>query len=166
MSKNDCSTQIKMLNDALDKMDKGSPYHTMWVRLVSYLSSQCSDMEEMKEALRGDGNGNTGLLQRMTTLESYVKVIRSDTRHMLNALRTLWNIDIPDDENDLAGYRVRKYSKEKNPGRREEDTTSVSDKILKYFLDKVIPAVITWIVLGWLAFQVAINNHLVIQVPK
>lgn len=58
----------------------------------------------------------------------------------------------------------KEYTAQEHPGRRVEDSASISDKVLKYLLDKVVPAIITWTILGWLAFQVAVNNHLVIQV--
>lgn len=156
-----CAAQVQFIHDALQSVDKDAPTYPLWVGLVQFLSSQCEDTQELKIAVRGDGNGNQGVLQRLTAVEGSTKVIQSDVRHVLNAMRYQFeNVDIEMDDETGEVKRIQKRKRE------DKQELSTSDRLLKYIVERIVPPVIVWLILGGLALAVAINEHLILAVPK
>ena len=145
--------QVEALNESLKALDNSFPAFPLWTRLVAFLSTLCELVNDLQLAVNGTGNGSRGLLERTVVIEGAVKVMQSDIREMLNTLREVYGID----RDGIA----KEFDAKNNPGRRSSDEKSWSDKILEYVLENVLPQVIVWIVLGWLAMQIAIHNNLV-----
>lgn len=105
------------------------------------------------------------ILQHLVEVEGYTKVVRSDVRHILSALRYQFdNVDIVIDEEtgEVEKIEQKQYDRRHHPARREEDKTGTFDRMLKYFVDRVLPQLITWAFIGWITYQFAINNRLIV----
>lgn len=142
------------MNSDLKGLDPAAPNYPLWVRMTAFLSTLCETMTELQVIVRGDGNGEKGLLQRMIVIEGAVQVSQSDIKEVLTTMRHVYGMD-----SDEMGNR---FSKDNHPERRVTDEQSTFDKVLKYVVDKILPPVIVWVLLGWLAFTLAVNQHIIL----
>lgn len=145
--------QVRMLDDAL-KTIKEEPTFSVWSRLVQLLSALCSTVDGLVVAVRGDGNGSGGLNNRMAKVESTVRSIDENVRDLHEMLEVALGIRDSD--------KYEKPTQEKHPSRRAEDQQSLSDRALKYFVDRVLPSLITWAIIAYIGFQIALNNKLIV----
>ena len=145
--------QVKMLNDSLTQITD-HPTYPVWARLIQLMSSLCSIVDEIIIAIRGDGNGSYGLLDRTTKVESTVESIANDMSEVKSMLMVVLGVN--------EKGEVSKPNHGDHPNRRAEDQLTMSDKITKYIIDRILPQLIVWVIVGFLAFQIALNNRLIV----
>ena len=152
--KTNCETQVDRLNEDLKTFNTALPTYPLWMRLTTFLGSICEMLNDLQIAVRGDGNGTHGLLDRMTAMEGMVKVTQSDIREVLNTMRQVWGIEADDIK--------KRFDEQNHPNRRASDQADMANKILAYIVNRILPQIIVWAILGWFAFQIALNQHLII----
>jgi len=146
---------VDLLNVHLKECDKQLPTYPLWLRLTSFLGTLCETLTDLQLAVRGDGNGTRGLLERMTVLEGAVQVSKSDIREILNTMRQVYGTDRDDMQ--------KRFDENNHPNRRGSDRDDMANKVLRYFVNRVFPQIIVWAILGSLAFMIAVNQHIIIQ---
>jgi len=152
-----CEKQVERMSEDLQKLDPNQPNYTLWMRLTTFLGSLCEALSDLQVAVRGDGNGTRGLLDRMTTIEGDMKSTKSDVREVLNTMRSVYGMD----KDEISS----RFDEKNHPNRRASDQTEddLANKVLIYFVNRILPQIIVWLVLGWAAFQIAVNQHLIMQ---
>ena len=150
-----CDAQVIMLNESLKTVDPSMPTYPLWTRLTAFLGSVCETLNDLQVAVRGDGNGTRGLLERMTVIEGSVKVTQSDIREMLNTMRQVYGHERDEME--------KVFDESNHPKRRATDKEDMANKVLMYFINRILPQIIVWAIMGWLAFMIAVNQHLIVQ---
>jgi len=142
------------MSEDLQKVDASLPTYPLWMRLTTFLGSLCESLSDLQLAVRGDGNGSRGLLERMAVIEGAVKTTQSDVKDVLNTMRKVYGVD--SDE-------FQQFDHGNHPKRRAGDLgNDMANKILRYFVNRVLPQIIVWAVLGYAAFQIALNQHVIL----
>jgi len=85
------TSPLDLFRMELAKLPKNVPTRNMWSSLHYVLTEFKTNLTEMNRIVRGDGNGEKGLLNRVSVLEERTKVIQSDVRETLNMVRALSN---------------------------------------------------------------------------
>jgi hypothetical protein len=85
---------LKLLEDAVSRLPASVPTRETWEHLQHALVDLKGRIDDLNDTVKGDGNGEKGLLNRVIHLEDEirgikddVKVSRSDTREVLNMMR-------------------------------------------------------------------------------
>jgi len=144
---------VEQMRNDLSKIDSKMPTYPLWMRLTIFLGSLCESISDLQEAVRGDGNGSRGLLQRMTVIEGAIKVTQSDIREVLTMMRSVYGID----EESMKS----KFDGNNHPHRRKSDT-DMANLVLRYIVNRILPQVIVWALLGFVAFQFAVNQKIIL----
>lgn len=147
-----CVDQVGRLSDDLQKIDPSLPTFPLWMRMTTFLGSLCESLSDLQVAVRGDGNGSRGLLERMTAIEGDMKAAKSDIREVLTMMRLVYGMD-----RDELG----KFDENNHPKRRKSDGDA-ANRLLDYFVKRILPPIIVWVILGFIAFQIAINQHIIL----
>jgi hypothetical protein len=86
--------QLNLFKAEVDSLPKSVPTRGVWKSLLHVLTDFKARMDDIQTTVRGDGNGERGLLHRMEIVEnemrninSRVGVIQSDVRETLNMVR-------------------------------------------------------------------------------
>lgn len=115
------------------------------------------------------GNGEPGMDENVRNLvEDVVEIkgqlqrivdhtgpTRSELEAMKKAIFMRLNLD--------ALGNPKHYDENNHPNRRASDQErSTFDKVVGYFVEKVLPQLIVWVILAFIAFQIALNQHIII----
>jgi hypothetical protein len=71
--------QLQLFKEALQRMPRDIHTYPMWENLHHVLVDFKGYMDEINKAVSGDGNGEDGVLKRVTNVESEVRLIRETT---------------------------------------------------------------------------------------
>lgn len=155
-NKRGLDSQVDRLDEAVQKHSNLDTY-PLWVRLVGVLSSMGSEIGSVVIALRGDGNGTKGLLDRNTAMEEAIRSIQSDIREIRNWIGIMAGLE----HDPEVLEHIQRFTAHDHPGRRAEDKKTSFDKLLGYVIERILPPLIVAAIVGVVTFWVAVNNHLI-----
>ena len=124
------TSQLDLFRTELAKLPNETPTKGMWSSLHHVLTDFNNRLDDMHETVRGDGNGEKGLLRRMQILEDSVKVIQSDVRETLNMVRG-------------QGGFMPKSAKEKLTGVGLDILKVTAAALLVWLLSDIFPRIFT-----------------------
>jgi hypothetical protein len=149
--------EINKLDEAVQKSTHLDAY-PLWVRLVGALSRIADVFDELVVALRGDEDSASGILDRLKTVEDAIKPMQSDMRFIKRLLMQQAGYDLDSEPLEVP----KKYTSEDHPGRRANDNKSTFDKVIAYFIRYILPPLITWGIIGFILFTIAVHDRILI----
>jgi len=114
------TSPLDLFRQELSQLSNDVPTKQLWKALHFVLTDTNNNVDDLREAVRGNGNGERGLIARMQAIESAVKVTQSDVRETLNMMRSLQPVEIVDDD--------------------EPEPDPVPER--RWFIDKVLPGLV------------------------
>ena len=134
---------------------------------ISQTKKNTNQIEAIRKVVFG--NGEEGLCEMMRVVLREIAHIKDEIAE-LKDLAGPTRSDMKEALTELRAIRGQehnqeplvRYTAEDHPARRVGDKeNSAADRVLSYFVDKILPSVIVWAILGLAAFLFAVNSKLI-----